>query len=91
MSQEADGAADVFEDALADGLPDHGFWSAPAVVAVSGGADSVGLLLGLQALTARRLVPSRLVVAHARHDLRTEAAADADAVAALAAASVRRS
>jgi len=86
MSQAADGAADVFEDALADGLPDHGFWSAPAVVAVSGGADSVGLLLGLQALTARRLVPSRLVVAHARHDLRTEAAADADAVAALAAA-----
>lgn len=50
------------------------FWSMPAVVAVSGGADSVALLLGLLAIApaeARR----RLIVAHAEHDLR-EAAAD---------------
>ncbi|MFM8706735.1 MAG: tRNA lysidine(34) synthetase TilS [Planctomycetia bacterium] len=74
-----------FLAALAAGLPGHGFWSAPAVVAVSGGADSVALLLGLHALAAARREPPRLLVAHARHDLRAEAAADADFVTDVAA------
>ena len=68
---------DDFLAALAAGLPQHGFWSAPVVIAVSGGADSVALLLGLQGLAARRGEPARLLVAHARHDLREEAATDA--------------
>ena len=71
-----------FLAALADAIPARGFWSAPVVVGVSGGADSVALLLGLV-----RLAPSEgggLVVAHARHDLRTAAAGDAAFVAALA-------
>ncbi len=74
-----------FLAALAGGLPDHGFWSAPAVVAVSGGADSVALLLGLHGLAATRRDEPRLLVAHARHDLRVEASADADFVTQLAA------
>jgi len=79
--------ADVgdFASALDAGLPPHGFWSGPVVVAVSGGADSVALLLGLQALAATRGSASRLLVAHARHDLREDAAADADFVVDLAA------
>ena len=48
--------------------------SSPVVVAVSGGADSVGLLLGL--LQLGPTVGRRLVVAHAEHDLRAEAPAD---------------
>lgn len=74
-----------FFEALAKGLPAHGFWSAPVVVGVSGGADSVALLLGLHALAPGQGASSRLVVAHARHDLRAEAAADAVFVADLAA------
>lgn len=58
---------------LAAGVP-AGFWTMPAVVAVSGGADSVGLLLGLLAIAPAE-ARHRLVVAHAEHDLR-EAAAD---------------
>jgi tRNA(Ile)-lysidine synthase len=71
-----------FLSALSVALPRSGFWEAPVVVAVSGGADSVALLLGLV-----RVAPpqARLVVAHACHDLRPEAAADRDFVAALAA------
>jgi len=46
----------------------------PVVVAVSGGADSVGLLLALVRENGEN--PRRLVVAHAEHDLRGEAAAD---------------
>ena len=49
-----------------------------AVVAVSGGADSVALLLALHELAAP------LVVAHLDHGLRLEAAADASFVQALA-------
>ena len=74
-----------FLAALAAGLPAHGVWSAPVVVCVSGGADSVALLLGLHSLAAGQGASSRLLVAHARHDLRAEAAADADFVAGLAA------
>lgn len=67
---------------LAAALPATGFWSMPVLVACSGGADSVGLLLGLH-----RLAPAtaRLVVAHAEHDLRAAAAADREFVARLAA------
>jgi len=77
--------AEGFLAALAAGLPPHGFWSARAVVAVSGGADSVALLLGLHSLASEQVAQPRLLVAHARHDLREEAAADADFVANLAA------
>lgn len=43
------------------------------VVAVSGGADSVSLLLGLHDLTKRKKLKHRLVVAHFDHGLRGEA------------------
>ena len=79
------GAEQAFLVALAAGLPAHGFWSAPAVVCVSGGADSTALVTGLHCLARRQGVPPRLVVAHARHDLRVEAATDAAFVADLAA------
>jgi len=74
-----------FLAALAAGLPAHGFWSTPVVVCVSGGADSVALLMGLHSLAAGQGASSRLLVAHARHDLRMEATADANFVAGLAA------
>jgi len=74
-----------FLAALAAALPTHGFWSGRTVVAVSGGADSVALLLGLHSLASGQGARPRLIVAHARHDLREEAAADADFVADLAA------
>jgi tRNA(Ile)-lysidine synthase len=66
---------------LAVGLPARGIWAAPAIVAVSGGADSTALLLGLVALAPP---PARLVVAHAEHDLRETAPADREFVATLA-------
>ncbi len=71
-----------FLSALSAMLPRSGFWEAPVVVAVSGGGDSVALLVGLV-----RVAPpqARLIVAHACHDLRPEAPADRDFVAALAA------
>lgn len=77
--------ATVFQAALAAGLPPHGFWSARTVVAVSGGADSVALLLGLYSLAQGQGAEPRLLAAHARHDLREEAADDAVFVADLAA------
>lgn len=73
-----------FLASLAAGLPAHGFWSAPVVVCVSGGADSVALLVGLHCLAAEQGARSRLLVAHARHDLREEAVTDAAFVADLA-------
>ena len=72
-----------FLAALASGLPRAGLWSAPVVVGVSGGADSVGLLLGLHELASG--MNAQLVVAHAKHDLRLSAADDEAFVAALAA------
>jgi len=75
-----------FLGALAAGLPKHGFPSSATVVAVSGGADSVALLLGLCSLAEREAASGRLLVAHARHDLRGAAAEeDATFVAQLAA------
>ncbi|MGI8656959.1 MAG: tRNA lysidine(34) synthetase TilS [Pyrinomonadaceae bacterium] len=57
-----------------------------AVVAVSGGADSVGLLLALAELIKTSRLTLGLTVAHLDHGLREEAgAADASWVAALAA------
>jgi len=70
-----------FLSGLSAALPPTGFWEAPAVVGVSGGADSVALLLGLARLAPPR---ARLIVAHACHDLRPEAADDDEFVAALA-------
>jgi tRNA(Ile)-lysidine synthase len=74
-----------FLAALAAGLPARGFWSAPLVACVSGGADSVALLVGLHSLAAGQGTLPRLLVAHARHDLREEAVADAAFVVDLAA------
>lgn len=70
-------AIQEFLAGLADGLPaDPGPF--PVVVGVSGGADSVALLLGLVQLGFP--AGGRLVVAHAEHDLRAEAAADREFV-----------
>jgi tRNA(Ile)-lysidine synthase len=74
---------DLLTAALAAAVP-PGFWSMPAVVAVSGGADSVGLLIGLLAI-APAAARHRLVVAHAEHDLRDAAADDRAFVERLAA------
>lgn len=67
----SDPSADGFLAALAGGLPPSCPGGFPLVVAVSGGADSVGLLVAVT-----RLVSEAIVVAHAEHDLRDEAAAD---------------
>jgi tRNA(Ile)-lysidine synthase len=72
-----------FAAALAAAVPADGFWSMPIVVACSGGADSVALLLALHALAPAGAVP-RIVVAHAEHDLREAAPADRQFVVALA-------
>jgi tRNA(Ile)-lysidine synthase len=68
-----------FLAALAAGMPASGPGGFPIVVAVSGGADSVAMLVGLV-----RLGIPRLVVAHAEHDLRDEASADREFVGQLA-------
>lgn len=73
-----------FESAVEAGVRQPCFWSAPVVVGVSGGADSVGLLVGLARLRAGRTPSSGLIVAHAQHDLRSEAASDRAFVAGLA-------
>jgi tRNA(Ile)-lysidine synthase len=75
-------------DRVAVALPAAGFWEHPAVLAVSGGADSVGLLFAVHGLAARRgsEAVARLVVAHAEHDLRPTAPRDRDFVLSLAAA-----
>jgi tRNA(Ile)-lysidine synthase len=56
-------------------------WGSPLLVGVSGGADSVALLLALAEVAP---AGARIVVAHAEHDLRAAAAADREFVAALA-------
>lgn len=61
----------AFLEALAERLSGGGPDGFPVVVAVSGGADSVALLIGLV-----RLGVPRLLVAHAEHDLRIDAPAD---------------
>ncbi len=72
-------AGDPFLSALAAALPDQGPGRFPLVVAVSGGADSVALVIGLV-----RLGMPRLLVAHGEHDLRAEAPADREFVCRLA-------
>jgi tRNA(Ile)-lysidine synthase len=75
--------ADAFLASLAAALPAHGFWESPSVVGVSGGGDSVALLLSLLEIApAGHAAP--LIVAHAEHDLRQSAADDSRFVAALA-------
>ena len=61
--------------AVAAALPPGGFWEWPALVAVSGGADSMALLLALAEVAPPGAVP-RLIVAHAHHGLRPEATDD---------------
>jgi tRNA(Ile)-lysidine synthase len=69
------GVAAAFVAALRDALPATDFWTMPVLVGVSGGGDSVALLVAL-----RRLVPAdvarRLLVVHAEHDLRADAGDD---------------
>lgn len=71
-----------FLTGLAAGMPQACLGGGPAVVAVSGGADSVALLLGIVRLHP---APARVVVAHARHDLRPDAVDDEAFVVSLAA------
>src|SRR6185369_17210859 len=54
------------------------FESSTVIVAVSGGADSVALLLALDELIRAKKLKVKLVVAHLNHKLRG-AASDADA------------
>lgn len=75
---------DPFLSAVHAGLPRHAWWQAPAVIGVSGGADSTALALALVALAPDPETAARLVVAHAEYDLRPDAAADREFVAALA-------
>ena len=77
-------ATAAFLGGLAAALPQDGFWNAPVICGVSGGADSVALLLGLCRLAPAAATP-RLIVAHAHHDLRESADDDSRFVAALAA------
>ena len=72
-------------ETLAAALPPRGFWEWPAVVGVSGGADSVALLVALVTLARRKGTTERILVAHAHHGLRPEADDDLRFVAALAA------
>lgn len=74
---------ETFLATLAAGLPASGFWSNRLLVAVSGGADSVGLLCGLHAL-APPSAAGRMTVVHVEHDLRADAAGDREFVTALA-------
>jgi len=72
-----------FLAAVAAALP-RAFWTMPAIVGCSGGADSVALLVGLARLRPAA-AGDTLVVVHAEHDLRAAAPDDRQFVAALAA------
>jgi tRNA(Ile)-lysidine synthase len=85
MAPSTAAAADPFLDALRAALSEDGAWAAPLVIGVSGGPDSMALLLGMSQLATARQGPTRLIVAHAEHDLRVEAATDRMFVAAAAA------
>lgn len=78
MSREGGGGRHPFLDQLATAWGPHAHVRGQVVVAVSGGGDSVGLLRGLcDVLLSRGESPARrLVVAHARHDLREEIEGD---------------
>ena len=84
LGEEARVLEERFLAAVAQALPGEQVWAAPLVIGVSGGADSVGLLLALDRLARSRPAGTKLIVAHARHDLRPEAADDEAFVAALA-------
>jgi len=84
LGEEARVLEERFLATVAQGLPGEQVWAAPLVIGVSGGADSVGLLLSLDRLARSRPAGAKLIVAHARHDLRPEAADDEAFVAALA-------
>lgn len=73
----------AFLAAVAAGLPASHSWDFPCLVAVSGGADSVSLALGIARL-APVAATGRLVIAHADHGLRAESVADAEFVRRLA-------
>jgi len=64
-----------FLTAVAAGLPPAGLWEHPILVGVSGGGDSVALLLALVRLMPQQAT-GRLVVVHAEHDLRPTAGRD---------------
>lgn len=83
-SSAADDAVAGFLGALATGLPAAHGWAFPSLVGVSGGADSVALLLGLVRLAPAEAV-AKIVVAHADHGLRVDSAADCEFVRDLAA------
>lgn len=83
MPNPGSSTADAFLASLASALPSRGFWESPVVVGVSGGGDSVALLLALLEV-APEGCPVLLTVAYAEHDLRESAAADGRFVAALA-------
>ena len=70
---------------LAAALPKQGLWDWPVLVGVSGGADSVALLVALVSLASRRGASGRILAAHAHHGLRPEADDDLRFVVALAA------
>jgi len=72
-------------ETLAAALPKQGLWDWPVLVGVSGGADSVALLVALVSLASGRGAIGRILVAHAHHGLRPEADDDLRFVVALAA------
>ena len=72
-------------ETLAAALPKQGLWDWPVLVGVSGGADSVALLVALVSLASRRGASGRILAAHAHHGLRPEADDDLRFVVALAA------
>lgn len=84
MAKPVASIADSFLASLAAALPAHGFWDSPIVVGVSGGGDSVSLLLALREIAPAGRATA-LIIAHAEHDLRPSAADDGLFVGALAA------
>lgn len=80
-----DRSDDALLETLAAALPQRGFWEWPVLVGVSGGADSVALLVALVSLARREGTSGRIIVAHAHHGLRPEADDDVRFVATLAA------
>lgn len=77
MNQANDSSCD-FLNAVVAGLPMSWDWRQPILLAVSGGADSMGLLYGLVAVGQRLGVNigNRMRVAHVEYDLRPTATRD---------------
>lgn len=74
MSQTGQ-VAEAFEAAVAAGLPLSWDWRQPVILAVSGGADSIGMLRAIAAI-APNGAQSQLLVAHVEYDLRDTAERD---------------